>query len=226
MLTAEQLATRKQRISATDVGARKHNDRRFDRDEAAQLYQSGRTTREVASAMSVNQSTMWNALNRMGVLRDPVVSRQRCAPLFSSADADLRMLVWRTARGGYARVTCANHRSKQALAHRVVMERVVGRPLRDEELCDHINGDRLDNRRENLRITDRFGNAQNRRPHRNNKSCGLRGATLHKASGKWYAHVEHLGKRIHLGAYETAEKAASVAKTKRIELGFLGESDA
>jgi len=224
-LSTEQIEIRRARISATDIGARENNDQRFDRRLAASLYQSGHSTREVAAMLGVNQSTMWGALNRIGIVRK-IVCKQRCSPLFSTEDSDLHDLRWRMTSDGYARVTSTAHKHGQVTAHRMVMARVSGRDLRADEFCDHINGDKLDNRRENLRVTDRFGNAQNRLPHRNNKSCGLRGATLHRASGKWYAHVEHRGKRIHLGSYETAEKAAAVAKDKRIELGFLGESDA
>jgi hypothetical protein len=41
---------------------------------------------------------------------------------------------------------------RYALEHRVVMEAAVGRPLRDDETVHHLNGDRADNRLENLEL--------------------------------------------------------------------------
>lgn len=151
------------------------------------------------------------------------VLRRNCgkaSPMFSDEDGDLAGRYWQYLNG-YAvgkLYPGAGAKRRHILAHRAVMSRLLGRPLGPAELVDHIDGDPLNNRRENLRLTDRRGNAQHV-PARS----GLRGASLH-AGGRWVARVGHEGKTLHLGLYDTPEEAARVAAAKRAELGFLGEA--
>lgn len=71
---------------------------------------------------------------------------------------------------------------------------------------DHVSGDTLDNRRSNLRGCTHSENLRNQRKHKNNRS-GFKGASYHKASGKFQAQITADGKVFPLGLYLTPEEA-------------------
>ena len=71
---------------------------------------------------------------------------------------------------------------------------------------DHINGDKTDNRPENLRVVSRRQNGQNQQIHRAGK---LVGATYFRARGKWQSQIKIRGKHVHLGLFETEAEAHS-----------------
>lgn len=70
---------------------------------------------------------------------------------------------------------------------------------------DHRNGDGLDNRRANLRVTTVTLNQANRRPHLGRR---FKGATYHRRSGKWQAQLVSQGRNRYLGLHPTEEAAA------------------
>lgn len=88
--------------------------------------------------------------------------------------------------------------------HRVILERKLGRKLKDEELCDHISGKGLDNRRDNLRATNTRMNAQNRHEERTSQYPGV---SLEKDTGKYRAQIQVNKKIKGLGYFDTQEEA-------------------
>lgn len=62
---------------------------------------------------------------------------------------------------GYVRILIGP--KKYRYEHRLVMEKKLGRPLLRTELCHHINGDRADNREENLELVSHSGHDRRHR---------------------------------------------------------------
>ena len=85
-----------------------------------------------------------------------------------------------------------------AYLHRLV----VGAPAGME--VDHINGDKLDNRRANLRVCSRAENMRNRRSPK--QDAGQKG--VHRAGAAWEARIGVASEHIHLGCFSTPEAAA------------------
>lgn len=75
------------------------------------------------------------------------------------------------------------------------------------ELVDHINGDTLDNRKQNLRIATPLQNARNKKLAKNNTS-GFKGVEWESRRSKWLASIRVEGKRRHLGYFDDAMAAA------------------
>ena len=130
--------------------------------------------------------------------------------VISAIDADLADLKWRAQvqpGGGYYAVGWSAMPNRVMLSlHRVILERMAGRPLAKTEFTDHISGDRLDNRRENLRIASNSENQFNRGRPSNNTS-GYKGVSWHRGAGKWQAQLAVNGKFMYLGLFTTPEAA-------------------
>lgn len=76
-----------------------------------------------------------------------------------------------------------------------------------KRLIDHINGNPADNRIENLReATVRENMYNQRRAHKHNKT-GVLGVQWRPTRNKFRARIVVAGKEIHLGHFDTVEKA-------------------
>lgn len=133
----------------------------------------------------------------------------------SPQDRDLLWLrKWSIGTRGYAAIVSRTMGGRFRL-HRLIGERIKGAPLTERDIMDHINHNKRDNRRENLRITDKAGNAQNTTHGR------FRGAYWHRGNRSWVAAVKTRGITHCLGYFKSREVAARTAAAKRAELGFL-----
>jgi hypothetical protein len=102
-------------------------------------------------------------------------------------------------RHWYAVRSGQNHR--MIFLHREIMNASAGVQV------DHINGNGLDCRRENLRLCTPAENNRNSSKPRSNTS-GYKGVTWHKRGAKWQAAISWNRKSIHLGLFSDPETAA------------------
>lgn len=89
---------------------------------------------------------------------------------------------------------------------------------------DHINGDKLDNRRENLRVVTPQLNQVNRKSLNRNNSTGVRGVVYapHLSPKKpWRAQITANRKNYHLGLFSTKQEAAEARR--KAEIVHFGE---
>lgn len=94
---------------------------------------------------------------------------------------------------------------------------ILGMSLDGERVPDHINKNKLDNRKENLRPATNAENLRNRRLQ-SNSSTGLKGVYLDKRNGWYYARIKFNRKYAHLGCRRTAEEAYALYCAKAKEL--------
>lgn len=103
---------------------------------------------------------------------------------------------------------------KQILLHREIMGAI------DGEIVDHINGNGLDCRRENLRKCTHAENMQNRKIHKHN-ALGVKG--VYEKRGKFAAQIRANGKKHCLGYFDSIKEAAAayVAAAKLLHGDFF-----
>jgi hypothetical protein len=113
-------------------------------------------------------------------------------------------------RNGYRRITFGKQRF---LAHRLAWLYVSGEwPLGD---IDHVNGNKDDNRIENLRAATVAQNAMNKKMVKTNK-VGFKGVCL--VGGRYQASIKRDGKSIYLGLHDTPEAAHAAYVEKANEI--------
>lgn len=118
----------------------------------------------------------------------------------------LNQYVWHLGNAGYAASW------EKRLMHRELLGLMTG----DGRYGDHINHDKLDNRRANLRIVTNAENMQNRRPRRLGSSQ-YRGVTWDKRTQRWIAQGMLNGRTYFLGRFDDEDVAGAAAAEFRAQ---------
>lgn len=125
-----------------------------------------------------------------------------------------RQHAWSLHTAGYAYRRPA---SGAVTIHRSIAGRMLGRPMAGWEYVDHINHNKLDNRRSNLRVCSATQNQANRVMARNNVS-GYRGVYWNNHRRIWQAAIKLDQKHIYIGQFAYKEEAAYVFDQFALEL--------
>jgi hypothetical protein len=94
---------------------------------------------------------------------------------------------------------------------------IIGKPFKPFQV-DHINGDSLDNRRENLRFVTNRQNGQNRKEHRGEKFKTSKYVGVRLLGKKWTAQMNVKGKSVYLGSFEKEEDASMAYQRATLKL--------
>ena len=100
--------------------------------------------------------------------------------------------------------TNSNH--KKIYLHRFIFDN-----LKRDEQVDHINHNKCDNRRDNLRICNNSQNQMNRDKPITNTS-EVKGVYWHKNKQKWQANIQINGDLLYLGLFDLKEDAIKARK--------------
>lgn len=109
---------------------------------------------------------------------------------------------WYQQNSGYA---TAKINRKNILMHRLILH---DHYSEDKKYTDHINHNKLDNRKENLRVATKSQNAANQLKCKEITSSKYKGVCWHKGNKKWQANIKINNKVKYLGIYTNEVEAA------------------
>jgi len=112
---------------------------------------------------------------------------------------------------GY-RCICINYR--KYMAHRLIWIMHGNDPV---EMLDHIDGDQLNNRIENLRAATNSQNQRNQKLRKDSTS-GIKGVSWISTKNRWSGQVWHLGKLYHAGDFKDKDECAAAVRELREKL--------
>ena len=92
--------------------------------------------------------------------------------------------------------------------HRMILARMLGRDLLRKEDVDHIDGNGLNNVRENLRLASRALNKGNVPKYRGKVSSEFKGVSWSKSAERWCVFSSIDGKTVYFGSSKDEKEAA------------------
>lgn len=119
--------------------------------------------------------------------------------LIDVIDSDLIMPSVNLHSDGYAR-------KGSVKIHRVIMERIINSKIPRNKVVDHKNRNRLDNRRNNLRLCSIEENKRNVGKFKGTSK--YKGVSWKKSKNKWCSQIKTKGKVKHLGLFDNQIDAA------------------
>lgn len=119
----------------------------------------------------------------------------------------------RDSKGYYATITeYVNHNVKQKYKSKVLHQMIL--PCPKGKMIDHINNNRLDNRKINLRIVNKSNNLRNRKSKNSNNTSGYRNVTW--MGNHWRVQLQVNGKnKLFTEKFEDVHEAGAFAEKMR-----------
>lgn len=113
---------------------------------------------------------------------------------------------------GYPSTAIGRRRSRRCGPERIRLHEFLGGKAPKALYWDHINRNKLDNRRSNLRLVTPTGNVRNQGPSRAS-TTGVRG--VHQAPGvspRWEVRIKVRGIENYIGCFSTLESAVAARR--------------
>jgi hypothetical protein len=200
----------------------------MDRNELIKkLYLSGMTCAEVGRKVGLSGGGVIHQLRRMSVPRRPQGTMRpgrveiigeiasvelvnaKVVAIVDAADAGLvRGPRWFLEQNGYIGADIDGKRER--------LHRLIARPT-GGLIVDHINHNKLDNRRSNLRCVTYTENGQNRSGPNSVSTTGVRGVFRSRTPGKYRVQLVKDGTVHYLGTYDSKGAAEEAAVRWRAE---------
>ena len=189
----------------TDViNSKKHNGL-YCKRHYNQLYQYGK----ILKRTKYDPNEIIKHDNYAEVVLYDIDNEEKARTKIDLEDVDnIKDYKWSLTNKGYV----YNH--QLGVIHRLIMN------CPDDKQIDHINHDKLDNRKENLRICTNRQNNMNKGLYSHNTS-GYTGVSWDKEKSKWEASIKVKGVKKHLGYFGTKDDA--VDRRKKAEEKYFGE---